>query len=74
MGGGVVSWSNTTDFAAAKTTAGSALISGTALTVASHNLAISTACTASAYAGATTACEFDASTNINPTTTSDTSA
>jgi len=38
MGGGVVSWSNTTDFAAAKTTAGSALISATALTEASNYL------------------------------------
>lgn len=68
MGGGVVSWSNTTNFAAAVTTAGSALITGTALTVASHNLAISTSCTASAYDAATTTCNLDSTTaNINPT-------
>lgn len=75
MGGGVVAWSNTTDFAAAKTTAGSSLISGTALTVASHYVATSTSCTGSSYTAASTTCNLDATAaNINPTTTAMTSA
>jgi len=48
MGGGVVSWKKMDDFAAAKTTAGSALISGTAITVATHYVSLP-ACNGSSY-------------------------
>jgi len=74
MGGGVVSWSNTTNFAAAVKTAGSALISGNAVTVATNYVSVP-ACVGTSYDSDVTTCTFgNDNSEIDKTDSGDTAA
>jgi len=74
LGAGAAGWATTTIFAAAVGTAGSALPTTTALTVAGMNVATTNACTGTTFGTSAATCDLAASLTIMPTTTGDTAA
>ena len=74
LGAGAAGWATTTIFAAAVGTAGSALPTTTALTVAGMNVASTNACTGTTFGTSAATCDLAASVTIMPTTTGATAA